>query len=163
MWQNAYWFISQERHAFMIINIAVKDLLWNGKAENTLSRVKTMILMFKALEFTTLRELVLSLVFTRLLRSVRLDDKWAMTSSVTDIVHLVSGNIWEEGVEISQSFIRLKKPSLHLSLLKFVVKSVKTRFDSSWMISDRLTDSCVLLVLKCRFGVKHVVSLFQAL
>lgn len=39
-WQNVYLFISQGRHGFMIINIVVKDLLWNGKAENTLSRVR---------------------------------------------------------------------------------------------------------------------------
>lgn len=42
-----------ERHTFMIINTVVRDLLWNGKAENTLSWVKTMSHTFKALEFTT--------------------------------------------------------------------------------------------------------------
>lgn len=52
-WQNAYLFISQEKHTFMIINIVVRDLFWNGKAENTLSRVKTMSHMGKALGFTT--------------------------------------------------------------------------------------------------------------
>lgn len=48
-WQTAFLFISQERHTFMIINIVDRDLLWNGKAENTLSRVKTMSHAFKAL------------------------------------------------------------------------------------------------------------------
>lgn len=54
LWQNGYLFISQERRTFMIINIVVRDLLWNGKAGNTFSRVKTVSHTFKALEFTTL-------------------------------------------------------------------------------------------------------------
>lgn len=51
-----------------------------------------------------------------------------------------------------KSFIKLKKPSLQLSLSKFVVKSMKTVLGSKLNESDRLTDSCIWLVLKCRFG-----------
>lgn len=153
-WQNAYLFISQERHTFMIINTVVRDLLWNGKAENTWSRVKTMRHLVKGLGFTTRENS--SCVSTRLPRGARLDDKWAMTFSVTQTLYILFQKTFKGGgrpLRGGESFIRLKKPSLHLSLLKLVVKSVKTHLGSSWMISDGLTDSCIVLVLKCRFGV----------
>lgn len=93
-WQNVYLFISQEKHTFMIINIVVGDLLWNGKAENTLSRVKTMSHMFKALDFTTWEKHSLPCGYQA---AQRYEVRWQMSHDIlcdTDIVHLVSENNW---------------------------------------------------------------------
>lgn len=154
-WQNAYLFTSHGRYTFMIINAVVKDLLWNGEAENTWSRVRERTTLSKCRRFATIEDHlfpscgpVCSEVWGQMTNELW-HPLWHQHCTSYFRKYLRGeGNSFGDG----ESFIRLKKPCLHLSMLKFVVRIIKTQLGSSWMDSDRLTDSCILLVLKCRFG-----------